>query len=74
MDPKISAAMELLNAAAKEKKEDIRDLMSEKYSHLKNALGESPKDIVKENQWWALGGLALSALTVGLIVLLYRNQ
>jgi ElaB/YqjD/DUF883 family membrane-anchored ribosome-binding protein len=74
MDSKIAAAMELLNDAAKEKKEEVGKLISEKYSYLKNTLVESPKDFVKENPWWAVGGLAFSILTVGIIFFLYQNQ
>jgi len=74
MDPKITAAMELLNAAAKERKEDMQDLISEKYSHLKEALVESPKDFFKENPWWIGGGLALSVLTAGIIFFLSQKK
>lgn len=64
MDAKVIAAVELLNAAAKEKREDLQDLISEKYSHLKKALVTAPKDFAKENPWWVAGGLALSILAV----------
>lgn len=74
MDPKIIAAMELLNATAKEKKDEIQKMISEKYGHLKDALVETPKDFVKENPWWTTGGLALSLLTAGFIFFLYQNQ
>ena len=74
MDAKITAAMELLNAAAKEKKEDMGKLISEKYGYLKDTLMDTPKDFVKENPWWAAGGLALSVLTAGIIFFLYQNQ
>ncbi len=63
MDAKIIAAVELLNAAAKEKREDMQDFVSEKYSHLKKALVTGPTDFVKENPWWVAGGLALAILT-----------
>ena len=62
MDAKVIAAVELLNAAAKEKREDLQDLISEKYSHLKKTLVTAPKDFVKENPWWVAGGLALTIL------------
>lgn len=74
MDAKIVAAMELLNAAAKEKKEDMQSLISERYAHLKDALVEAPKNLVKENPWWAAGGLALSILTAGIVFFLVQNQ
>lgn len=74
MDPKITAAMELLNAAAKEKRDDIGNMISEKYGHLKDVLMENPKEFVKENPWLAAGGLVLSVLTAGIIFFLYQNQ
>jgi hypothetical protein len=74
MDSKITAALELLNSAAKEKKEDIQHLISERYSHLKDALVDPPIHFVKENPWWAAGGLALSILTAGIVFYLLQNH
>jgi hypothetical protein len=74
MDPKITAALELLNTAAKEKRDDLQNLISERYSHLKDALMETPIHFVKENPWWAAGGLALSVLAAGIIFFLYQHQ
>jgi len=74
MDPKITAAMELLNAAAKEKKEDVQNLVSERYSHLKDLLVQTPTEFVKENPWWVGGGLALSILTAGIVFFLYQKK
>jgi len=74
MDPKITAAMELLNAAAKEKKEDVQSLISEKYTYLKDAMGGTPRDFVRENPWWAAGGLALSILAAGIVFFLYQRK
>lgn len=74
MDSKITAALELLNSAAKEKKEDLQHLISERYSHLKDALVETPIHFVKENPWWAAGGLALSILTAGVVFYLLQNH
>ena len=48
MDAKIIAAVELLNAAAKEKKEDMQDFISDKYSHLKKALVDWPDGLRQE--------------------------
>lgn len=73
MDPKIIAAMELLNAAAKEKKEDVRSLISGKYNHLKEALAETP-NLVKENPWWLVGGVAVSLLAAGIVFLFTRKR
>ena len=38
---KISEALELLNEAAKEKKDEIKGLMSNKFSHIREAMTES---------------------------------
>src|SRR4030042_4758307 len=75
MDAKIIAAVELLNAAAKEKREDMQDFISDKYSHLKKALVTGPTDFVKENPWWVAGGLALALLTAaGIIYAVHRRN
>ena len=74
MDPKINAALELLNAAAKEKKEDLKGEISEKYAHLKDTLWTPSKDFVKENPWW-VGGAALLLLTAaGLCLYFYTRR
>jgi len=74
MDAKIIAAVELLNAAAKEKREDMQDFISDKYSHLKKALVTGPTDFVKENPWWVAGGLALALLTAAGIICAVRRR
>lgn len=75
MDAKIIAAVELLNAAAKEKGEDVQDFISEKYSHLKKALVTGPTDFVKKNPWWVAGGLALAILTAaGILCAVNRRK
>jgi ElaB/YqjD/DUF883 family membrane-anchored ribosome-binding protein len=38
-DKRIDEALELLNEVAKEKSEELHDMVSEKYSHLKSVLG-----------------------------------
>jgi ElaB/YqjD/DUF883 family membrane-anchored ribosome-binding protein len=38
-DKKINEALDLLNELAKEKKAELQGMVSEKYSHLKSALG-----------------------------------
>jgi len=75
MDAKIIAAVELLNAAAKEKREDMQDFISDKYSHLKKALVTGPTNFVKENPWWVAGGLALALMTAaGIIYAVHRRN
>jgi ElaB/YqjD/DUF883 family membrane-anchored ribosome-binding protein len=44
-DKKIDEALELLNEMAREKRSELRGMVSEKYSHLKAALGGNAEDI-----------------------------
>jgi ElaB/YqjD/DUF883 family membrane-anchored ribosome-binding protein len=64
-DPKLHAALELLNAYAQEKKDDVTDIISEKYSSLKEALTRNAKTVAKENPWAVIGGLAAACLALG---------
>jgi ElaB/YqjD/DUF883 family membrane-anchored ribosome-binding protein len=43
-DKKIDEALELLNEMAREKRSELRGMVSEKYSHLKAALGGAVAD------------------------------
>ena len=50
---KISEALELLNEAAKEKKDELKNLMSNKYAHIREAMThgvEHGKEILKHTQ------------------------
>ena len=42
---KISEALKLLEEAARDKKDELRDLMSNKYSHLKDVVADTEHDI-----------------------------
>jgi ElaB/YqjD/DUF883 family membrane-anchored ribosome-binding protein len=50
---KISEALELLNEAAKEKKDELKDLMVNRYSHIRDAMAtgvEHQKEVLKHAQ------------------------
>jgi ElaB/YqjD/DUF883 family membrane-anchored ribosome-binding protein len=44
---KIAEALKLLDEAAKQKKDEVRTLMSDKYAHLKNVIVETESNLVK---------------------------
>lgn len=44
---KISEALKLLEEAAAQKKDDLKDLMSDKYKHLKKVIVETENSLVK---------------------------
>jgi len=53
---KISEALELLNDAAKEKKDELKGLMANKYGHIREAMSsgvEHGKEILKHTQDFA---------------------
>jgi ElaB/YqjD/DUF883 family membrane-anchored ribosome-binding protein len=50
---KISEALELLNEAAKEKKDELKDLMANRYSHIREAMTsgvDHGRDVFKHTQ------------------------
>lgn len=105
---KISEALKLLEEAARDKKDELRDLMANKYANLKEVVTQTEHDIrdslaiarkraadalakatdiggkkakeiagevdevVHENPWPVIGGVALAALLIGYI--LGRNK
>lgn len=53
---KISEALELLNEAAKEKKDELKGLITDRYSHIKEAMtsgAEHGKEIIKKTKDFA---------------------
>lgn len=44
---KLSEALKLLEEAAKEKKDELQNMLKGRYSHLKEALGDKEEDVVK---------------------------
>lgn len=44
---KISEALKLIEEAAKEKKDEFKSIMSDKYTHLKNVIAETESSLVK---------------------------
>ena len=75
---KFEDALTLLNDAAREKREDIQKLLSEKYLHIKDALStgtdkatevfEEVDESVRKNPWAYIGGVAVGALILGYIL------
>lgn len=75
---KFEEALSLLNDAAKEKREDIQRLLSDKYSHIKDAIMtgknqatevfEEVDENVRKNPWAYIGGVAVGALLLGYIL------
>ncbi len=75
---KFEEALQLLNDAAREKKEDIQKLVGEKYEHLREAIDtgreravevfEEVDEQVKKNPWPYMGGVALGSLLLGFIL------
>ncbi|MBF0523172.1 MAG: hypothetical protein HQL24_08975 [Candidatus Omnitrophica bacterium] len=72
---KISEALELLNDAAKDKKEELKDLMANRYSDIRAAIvegGEKVKEIadcvdkrVHKDPWIYIAGTAAVTLLLG---------
>ena len=49
-DIKIAQALELLNEAAKEKKGEVKALLTERYAHIKQVLSENAGTVVEKAQ------------------------
>jgi ElaB/YqjD/DUF883 family membrane-anchored ribosome-binding protein len=70
-DPKIKDALELLNSSAKERKEMVQKLISEKYGDIKNAvedMSSGTRTIVQNRPWLIVGGIATICLAAGVLI------
>jgi hypothetical protein len=67
-DPKLHAALELLNAYAKEKADDIGDLISKNYTDLRDSLTKGAKTAVKDYPWAVIGGAVVALVGLGLLI------
>jgi ElaB/YqjD/DUF883 family membrane-anchored ribosome-binding protein len=67
-DPKINAALELLNSYAKEKADEVGDMVSQNYAHLKAAVTKGAREAIDKNPWAVFGGAAAALLGVGLLI------
>jgi ElaB/YqjD/DUF883 family membrane-anchored ribosome-binding protein len=77
-DPKINEALELLNSSAKEKKEQLQRLISDRYANIRgvmentsgavSAAANNTRNIVKRNPWPFLGGVAALFLAAGYFI------
>jgi ElaB/YqjD/DUF883 family membrane-anchored ribosome-binding protein len=79
---KIQEALQLLNDAAKEKKEEIQNLLGDKYDDVKKIFQDSTHEgtekikeavsdaekTVKENPWQAIAVAATAALVLGILI------
>ncbi len=80
-DPKITAALDLLNASIKDKKKEIQHLMSTKYTDLRDTIIKDTQDIVKstqkvvdENPWAVVGAVAAGILAAGLLTIYLKKK
>lgn len=64
-DPKINEALELLNNSAKEKKDEIQQLISERYTNIKDNLAIGTKSALQRYPWLFLGAIASAFIAAG---------
>lgn len=64
-ESKIDEALNLLNTAAKEKKNEISRLISDRYTELKNTLVSQSRTMITQHPVLVLSGIASGALALG---------
>jgi uncharacterized protein YjaZ len=64
-DPRIDEALELLNSSAKEKKDQIQQLISDKYENIKDTLTVGTKGAMQRSPWLFLSSVASLCLVAG---------
>jgi hypothetical protein len=67
-ESRIDEALNLLNTAAKEKKNEISKLITERYGDLRNTLVSQGKTMMNEHPMLILSGIASSALVIGFLL------
>ena len=68
---KISEALELLNEAAREKKDELKDMFTDKYAHIKEVIAVDAQKVagrVRKDPWPYLAGTAAVALLLGYLM------
>ena len=71
-ESRIDEALDLLNTAAREKKNEISKLISERYSDLKDTIVSQSKTMMNDHPVLVMSGIASGALVLG--YLLGRKQ
>jgi hypothetical protein len=67
-DPKIRASLELLNAYAKEKADDIGDVVSRNYTHLRDAVSKGTGTAVRNHPGAMIGAAAIVLVGLGVLI------
>jgi ElaB/YqjD/DUF883 family membrane-anchored ribosome-binding protein len=67
-ESKIDEALNLLNTAAKEKKNEISRLIADKYGDLKNTIVCQSRTMITEHPVLTISGIASGALVLGYLV------
>jgi hypothetical protein len=69
-DPKINEALEILNNTAKEKKDELKQLINDKYSNVRDVVGtvRVTRRLMGSMPWLILGGVASGFLVLGYFI------